>query len=273
MKSEQIYISPVCRAVDDIVGKPFYAVLMIADGAEFAVDFTDYTTSKPCLLFLSPYQAFRWKGGGSVRMITFHGDFYCIEYHKKEVACNGILFNNIYLQPYVEVSAEVFSDVESIVQKLYDLQQAPSQLDVPIIRTYLQLVLALASKQKQLAMAEDRDLATTESDVMSFNSLLESNFVAKRAVSFYAGHYHLTVDAFSKKVKRQFGKTPSKLIQERLVLEAKKLLHLTHKSVKEIATELNFEDEFYFSRYFKKEVGVSPKKFREEVGISIVAKK
>lgn len=62
------------------------------------------------------------------------------------------------------------------------------------------------------------------------------------------------------------------MIQERIALEAKKLIHLTHKPIKEIAQELNFEDEFYFSRYFKKEVGVSPKKFREEVGISIVAK-
>lgn len=62
------------------------------------------------------------------------------------------------------------------------------------------------------------------------------------------------------------------LIQERVTLEAKKLLHLTYKSVKEIANELNFEDEFYFSRYFKKNVGLSPTHYREKVGISIVAK-
>jgi len=55
------------------------------------------------------------------------------------------------------------------------------------------------------------------------------------------------------------------------VLEAKKQLHLTHKSIKEIAFDLNFEDEFYFSRFFKKNVGLSPKHFRESVGISIVA--
>ena len=73
-------------------------------------------------------------------------------------------------------------------------------------------------------------------------------------------------------VKKQYGKTPSKLIRERLTLEAKRLLHLTYKSIKEIAHELGFNDEFYFSRYFKKEVGVSPKVFREKVGISIAAK-
>ena len=57
-----------------------------------------------------------------------------------------------------------------------------------------------------------------------------------------------------------------------MLLEAKKKLHLTYKSIKEIANELGFEDEFYFSRYFKKLTNVSPKTFRENVGISIVAK-
>lgn len=50
------------------------------------------------------------------------------------------------------------------------------------------------------------------------------------------------------------------------------MLHLSHKSVKEIAFKLQFEDAFYFSRYFKKNVGLSPLNYRKNVGISIVAK-
>lgn len=79
------------------------------------------------------------------------------------------------------------------------------------------------------------------------------------------------MSAFNKQVKKQLGKAPSQLIAERLILEAKRLLHLTHKSIKEIASELGFEDRFYFSRFFKKEVGVAPKIFRQQVGISIAA--
>jgi AraC family transcriptional activator of pobA len=82
----------------------------------------------------------------------------------------------------------------------------------------------------------------------------------------------MSPDAFSKKIKKQFSRSPSTLINERVILEAKKLLHLTYRSIKEIALELNFDDEFYFSRYFKKNVGVSPSYYRRNVGISIVAK-
>ena len=132
------------------------------------------------------------------------------------------------------------------------------------------MILALSSREKQL-QNETSSLKITDS--LNFSNLLESYFIRERSVAFYAEYYHLSVDAFSKKIKKNYGKSPSKLIQERLILEAKKQIHLTYKSIKEIARDFGFEDEFYFSRYFKKEVGISPKKFREQVGISIVAKK
>ena len=81
----------------------------------------------------------------------------------------------------------------------------------------------------------------------------------------------MTANQLSKRSQRYFSKTPSELIQERVILEAKKLLHLTRKSVKEISFSLNFEDEHYFSRFFKKSVGISPQIYREKAGISKVA--
>ncbi|PTT34693.1 AraC family transcriptional regulator, partial [Chryseobacterium sp. HMWF028] len=83
---------------------------------------------------------------------------------------------------------------------------------------------------------------------------------------------NITNNTLGKTVKKEFSKTPTQLISERIILESKKLLHLTYRSVKEIASELGFADEFYFSRYFKKSVGCSPKNYREKVGISVVAK-
>ena len=134
----------------------------------------------------------------------------------------------------------------------------------------MQLILALASKEKSLLL-EHTSLKTQHDLANDFQKLLEDHFIRERNVSFYPSALCLTPDSFSKKIKTLLGKTPNKLIQERVVLEAKKLLHLTYKSIKEVAFELNFEDEFYFSRFFKKNVGLSPKHFRKKVGISIVA--
>lgn len=97
-----------------------------------------------------------------------------------------------------------------------------------------------------------------------FEQLLEKNYIAHKEVTFYAENYSLSPVVFAKKVRLKWGKSPSKLIQERLMLESKRLLHLSSRSIKEIAAALQYKDEFYFSRFFKKMVGVSPKVFQYE---------
>ena len=163
-----------------------------------------------------------------------------------------------------------FVEVKNLFRNITAELTEKNPFSEAVLRSYLQLILALSSKEKSLLLTDtppqtDHTLAT------DFQELLEKHFLSERNLSFYAEALSLTPDAFSKKLKKLIGKTPSKLLQDRLVLEAKKQLHLTHKSIKEIAFDLNFEDEFYFSRFFKKNVGLSPKHFRESVGISIVA--
>ncbi|QNL52468.1 helix-turn-helix domain-containing protein [Olivibacter sp. SDN3] len=242
--------------------------------ASFSVDFNNYDIHGRHILFLSPYQLFRWDSGNlkRIRFLRFHGDFYCIEYHKAEVSCNGILFNNIYDKPFISINDDFFDEIMVLFDKIDEFGDAKVNYDLSIVRSYLQLILALCSKEKQI---ENRhvEIPRKKPDLLNFKSMLDTNFASSKSVSFYADRYGLSANAFNKKVKKYYGKAPSKLIRERLILEAKRLLHLTYKSIKEISAELGFEDEFYFSRYFKKEVGVSPKTFREKVGISVVAEK
>lgn len=256
--------------------EPYYFVMLLEGEAWFSVDFNTYRCQGTCIVFLSPYQLLKLQPEGITRLtaLRFHGDYYCIEYHKEEVACNGILFNNIYEKPYIIPSASLKDEIINLFQRLKPLQNSGSRTDVAVARSYLQLILALCSREKTLQHTSLKPgVRTNKPGMPDFNEVLERHFTSSKSVAFYADLYHLSADAFSKKIKKHFGKSPSTLIRERMVLEAKKKLHLTYKSIREVAHELGFEDEFYFSRYFKKAVGVSPATFRDQVGISIVAKK
>ncbi|MCE1155858.1 MAG: helix-turn-helix domain-containing protein [Bacteroidales bacterium] len=255
----------------------YYSLLLFKGDNRFLVDGVPYRSQSHTILFLAPYQSFRRLSGesgesGEIRLMQFHGDFYCIEYHKKEVACNGLLFNNIYLSPHIEVAEGLWNEVMSILEKINEHNRPDTYFEA-IVKSYLQLILALSSKAKVEEIGKSEHANPNVGEMSRFVELIEKHFINERNVSFYAAAFSLTTDSFSKKVKKEFAKTPSQLIQERVTLEAKKLLHLTYKSVKEIAAALNFEDEFYFSRYFKKNVGLSPARYREKTGISIVAKK
>ena len=70
------------------------------------------------------------------------------------------------------------------------------------------------------------------SAIEKFRDILEENFIHERSPLFYANALSLTPNSFTKQVTRYFGKSPSTLIQERVILEAKKHLHLSHKSSK-----------------------------------------
>ena len=227
-----------------------YCIYMLQGEGDFVVDGPPYSYNGNTLLFLTR----------------------CIEYHKKEVACNGLLFNALFLQPHITVSEGVYAEIQTLFTRIEAEVASLSPYSEAVLRSYLQLILALSSKAK----GEQIEDVPTEADhrlATDFQQLLETHFIDQRELPFYAEALHLTPDSFSKKIKKQLGKTPTQLLQERLVLEAKKQLHLTYKSIKEVAFYLNFDDPFYFSRFFKKHVGVSPKSFREHVGISIVAEK
>lgn len=257
------------------VSKPFYQILLFNGYGNFEINLTHYECTGYTILFLTPYQQFKWLDVNNIniKLIQFHGDYYCIEYHKNLISCNGILFNNIYEKPFFNIDKSYFDEIRETIEKMEKeiKYETESPFTNSIIKSYLQLILSISSKEKSKYLSDIKPYEIPNKDLVHFQELLEKYYKTERSITFYASSFSLSTDAFSKKIKKQFTKTPSQLIQERVILESKKLLHLTYKSIKEIAQELNFEDEFYFSRFFKKNVGVSPSSYRKNVGISIVA--
>jgi AraC-like DNA-binding protein len=251
---------------------PMYNIILLQGSGKVSVDLVEYVFEGKIALFTTPYQIiyFNTKHPLNARRLQFHGDFYCIEYHKKEVACNGLLFNNIYQQPHINLETEDYIEIDYILEKSIIEIENTSSYSTTVVRAYLQLILALCSKikSKNNVIYEEKN---THHPLMKFKEILENNFHKERQPSFYAAQMGISPNNFSKICKQHFFKTPSTLIHERVILESKKLIHLSYKSMKEIAAELNFDDENYFSRYFKKHSKITPTAFRENVGVSIVA--
>lgn len=99
----------------------------------------------------------------------------------------------------------------------------------------------------------------------NFQHLVNQFFQQQHDLDFYARKLGLTTKTLTAKVKRTRGKSPRQIIQERFMLEAKRLLSYSHFSISEIAYKIGFEDPNYFSRLFRSHVGMSPVDFRHKV--------
>ena len=247
-----------------------YTILLVSKGEGiYHADFASFSFNAPVILFSTPQQSISITEISPLTytILQFHGDFYCIEYHRKEVACNGLLFNNIYIEPSIQLTPEQHQLYCQLVDQIIDeiQQHNPSEI---VLRSYLQLILA---KSSSLKMTTEKQNFQKDEKMDQFKILLEENFLSLHKPSEYASLLYMTPNNFTKQCSKRFNKTPTQMIQERLILEAKKQLHLTRLSIKEIAYALKFQDEYYFSRVFKKMTKISPQTFRKTTGISIVA--
>ncbi len=98
-----------------------------------------------------------------------------------------------------------------------------------------------------------------------FQQLVEENYLSEKLPSFYAEKLDLTTRHLSRICNEALNKTPTEIIQERVLLEAKRQLIHHDKSIAQIAEEIGFEDVSYFIRYFKHKTDFTPKEFQKNV--------
>lgn len=257
---------------DHIQRLNYYSLIWIQKGnGVLKVDFSEYDFDKNMLLSFSPYQPFMISAKSSISavVIYFHPDFFCIHKHHNEVACHGVLFNNIYNSPMVQVEEKATVSFEMIIEECKDEMKKSALAQCELLISYLKIFLITASRLKTKQDTESQNELTNKEEpfiLQNLKNYIESHYKTKHSASDYANMLAITPKALTRLTKAHFNKTLTNLISERIIIEAKRELYLTNKTVKEIAYELGYNDEYYFSRFFKKNADVSPQLYRETVG-------
>lgn len=108
-------------------------------------------------------------------------------------------------------------------------------------------------------------LAKSDKRMIKLLNLINKHFKTHQPVSFYANAIGITAKRINEILREIAGVTVSQLTYQLLLVEAKRELFSGKKSIKEIAYELGFADQSYFSRFFKKHTGTTPEQFRKKV--------
>jgi len=248
----------------------YYSMLLVAEGSgSLVADVTQYKFSANSLICFAIYQPFSIKSDGVFKgiLINFHPDFFCLHKHRNEVSCNGVMFNNIYDSPVLKLGGAEMQTLINIAHEIMAEMRDVKLAQYELLISYLKIFLINASRIKinQLQL-EEANARKEPAMVNELKEAIETQFKKLHRSSDYADLLHASAKVLNRVSKNYFNKTLSSLIAERIIIEAKRELYLTPKSVKLIAYELGFSDEFYFSRFFKSKVAVSPQLFRDTVG-------
>ena len=247
----------------------YYSILWIKEGSgRVKYEFREHNFQAPALLFFSPYQPFLFTEGDGLKGVSIHfsGDFYCLEKHREETSCSGVLFNNIYDRPIVNLATAPQEKLHHVLAELQSELQNDTAADRELLLSWLKIFLinAVRIKKSQLtAVSPAEPSGKRATTIKQLTRMIDRHFRDKKSPADYAALLNISAKALGKLVKEQFNVTLTSLIQERVIVEAKRELYLTDKLVKEIAYELGYDDPFYFSRVFKKYTGVSPEHIRE----------
>ena len=259
---------------DHIQRNNYFTLIFITSGEGLArVDLCDYSFQENTLFAFYPYQPFMLLSKGPLMgiAIQFHHDFFCIYRHHKEIANNGLLFNNIYEQPFVCINKSCKNTILNIIEQIANELKTQEFRNDEVLVSYMKILLVMATRIK----LEQQSLQDTNSSnskhqflIQNLKNAIEDNFRLKHSASDYADILNLTPASLARITKNHFNKTPSDLITERIIIEAKRELYLTDKTIKEIAYELGYEDEYYFSRVFKSKTDISPQFYRDTIGFN-----
>jgi AraC family transcriptional regulator, transcriptional activator of pobA len=261
------------RHFDHIQRLNYYSLTWVKKGnGVVKADFSEYNFTQNTLFAFSPYQPFMFQTNEQMQgvVLNFHPDFFCIHKHQQEVACNGVLFNNIYNPPFVAVDENASNTFKMLLEKITDEMQNPALAQHELLVSYLKIFLITSSRLKA-EQQSDIQINPEENKepfiLQNLKNYIETHFKTKHSASDYADLLNISTKGLAKITKTHFNKTLTDLISERIIIEAKRELYLTNKAVKEIAYELGYQDEYYFSRFFKNNADISPQAYRDTVGI------
>lgn len=151
--------------------------------------------------------------------------------------------------------------VEDILTKLEGEYFGPAgEWRHRMLGAYLEVLLIHLSRLYVQPFTSEE--ATADKLLQQYRAKIEQGFRELHDVSGYASLLHVSAGHLSEVVKAHSGKPAIAHIQERLVLEARRLLFHTQQSVKEIGFDLGFGDASYFNRFFKRETGLTPAGYR-----------
>jgi len=248
----------------------FYKIIWAKEALDgMTIDGCDIELKKNQVVFCTPLNHIHLpEEPGVILAIIFNREFYCIRDNDEEVSCNGFLFYGSPQPVTINLKEKEQEDISMIYDVFKEEFEQMDKLRGEMIRVMLKRLiikgtrLAITENTKQTLPQDTYDL------IRKYHILVEKNFKKLHKVSEYAELLFKSPKTLANIFHKYSEKTPLTIINERLMLEARRLLLFSDKTSEEIAFKLGFNEPGHFSKFFKNNMGATPIMFRKNADFS-----
>jgi len=234
-----------------------------SDDNQFTIDNVRQTFNTNDLLCLTEFHKIDIEQISKAKLLRWNKPFYCVVNHDSEVSCKGILFYGAVSLPIIHPSSNDLETFTTVWKMLEQEMVSNDNLQEEMLQMMLKRILILCTRMYKEQSDYQKVENKTVDILREYHYLVEQHFKQKHTVAEYAEMLHKSPKTLSNLFKKLGSKSPLQYIKDRKLLEAKRLLSHTSSTVSEIGYEIGFADIQSFSRFFKKEVGLSPLDFRK----------
>jgi AraC family transcriptional activator of pobA len=262
----QVYEILVERIGDQVPPNKWshYRLGLIREGsADYSCGIYKFKIEKDTLLIIPPRvvsSSSGWTADCKGYFLLFNVDFFLQSHFPHHYLGNKRILQ-ASIKPYIPLGPTDADHIEEIFKTILNEKHEHNPHFKELIALKIIELLIIAER----LYSELHDLEEKQGNldiVRTFTDLVEQNFTKHRSVGFYASALHLHPNYLNLLIKNSTGFKAKESIQNRLLLEAKYLLHSTSLSVKEISNQLGFDDPNYFTVFFKRFEGISPISYR-----------
>jgi len=223
------------------------------------IDFETYEIKSPAVIYIHPNQVHRLLAFNNASLITW--------------AINDENINPEYLKLLEDLTPvkplpldqETFTIItETALLGVKYTERKKETLYHALLKDNCNTLVALVISQYLAQSKSTVSLSRYETITKAFKAKLEQDFKTEKSPSAYASSLNISTAYLNECVKNTTGQPVSIHIQQRVILEAERLLYHSNKSVKEIAAEMGYDDYSYFTRFFTRNTGLTPLAFRNK---------
>ena len=245
----------------------FYHMVFFTEGTgNHTIDFNHFQVHPYQIYFMVPGQVHSWNFEGKVDgyVINFSNGFFKSFLLRPDYIDSFSFLTGDTQRSVINLPDQIRDSIIALFENLVSQSQSGFGLGADMIRV---LLLQIFIQIEQGRFHYDHENLMMQNNVLlrNFRKLIDRNFLKLKLPGEYAELLYISPNHLNALCKEHLGMQAGELVRERVLLEAKRLLVNMDVSISEIAYKLNFNDNSYFTKFFKKEVGMTPDAFRKKL--------